>query len=149
MNATKRESRNTRLGPADTNRIHQVVDRLVNADAPLSAIRSLIARGSSPLSDSFERYATLTLRDAGADELVALSARVAVHVEPPAEGRLARFIVKGCLSESEQKRLTDVEDALLALRYAIGIKKPTTNQWLYRQNNTGTFDDITDRFWKR
>ena len=35
------------------------------------------------------------------------------------------------------------------IRHLGPLKKPTTNQRLYRQNNTGTFDDITDRFWKR
>ena len=35
------------------------------------------------------------------------------------------------------------------IRHLGPLKKPTTNQRLYRQNNTGTFDDITERFWKR
>ena len=29
------------------------------------------------------------------------------------------------------------------------LKKPTTNQRLYRQNETGTFEDITPLFWRR
>ena len=29
------------------------------------------------------------------------------------------------------------------------LKKPTTNQRLYRQTNDGAFEDITSRFWNR
>ena len=29
------------------------------------------------------------------------------------------------------------------------LKKPTTNQRLYRQNETGAFEDITPLFWRR
>ena len=29
------------------------------------------------------------------------------------------------------------------------LKKPTTNQRLYRQTDTGDFEDITTRFWKK
>jgi anaerobic ribonucleoside-triphosphate reductase activating protein len=29
------------------------------------------------------------------------------------------------------------------------LKQPTTNQRLYRQNDTGEFEDITSRFWRK
>ena len=29
------------------------------------------------------------------------------------------------------------------------LGKPTTNQRMYKQNNAGTFDDITERFWRK
>ena len=29
------------------------------------------------------------------------------------------------------------------------LKKPTTNQRLYKQNAQGEFEDITPRFWKK
>jgi anaerobic ribonucleoside-triphosphate reductase activating protein len=29
------------------------------------------------------------------------------------------------------------------------LNKPTTNQRLYRQNETGTFEDITSLFWRK
>ena len=29
------------------------------------------------------------------------------------------------------------------------LKKPTTNQHLYRQSDDGTFEDITSRFWRK
>ena len=32
---------------------------------------------------------------------------------------------------------------------SVPLKKPTTNQRLYRQNAQGEFEDITSRFWKK
>ena len=34
------------------------------------------------------------------------------------------------------------------IRHLGPLKKPTTNQRLYRQNDQGEFEDITSRFWK-
>ena len=35
------------------------------------------------------------------------------------------------------------------IRHLGPLKKPTTNQRLYRQNDHGEFEDITSRFWTR
>ena len=35
------------------------------------------------------------------------------------------------------------------IRHLGPLSNPTTNQRLYRQNDTGTFDDITERFWRK
>ncbi|MBQ9641594.1 MAG: anaerobic ribonucleoside-triphosphate reductase activating protein [Bacteroidaceae bacterium] len=35
------------------------------------------------------------------------------------------------------------------IRHLGPLKKPTTNQRLYRQRLDGTFEDITERFWQR
>ena len=35
------------------------------------------------------------------------------------------------------------------IRHLGPLKKPTTNQRLYRQNDQGEFEDITSRFWTR
>ena len=35
------------------------------------------------------------------------------------------------------------------IRHLGPLSKPTTNQRLYRQNDDGTFDDITARFWRK
>ena len=35
------------------------------------------------------------------------------------------------------------------IRHLGPLGNPTTNQRMYRQNNTGTFDDITERFWRK
>ena len=35
------------------------------------------------------------------------------------------------------------------LKHLGPLKQPTTNQRLYRQNDTGEFEDITSRFWRK
>ena len=35
------------------------------------------------------------------------------------------------------------------LKHLGPLKQPTTNQRLYRQNDTGEFEDITSRFWQK
>ena len=35
------------------------------------------------------------------------------------------------------------------IRHLGPLGKPTTNQRMYRQNDEGKFDDITDRFWRK
>ena len=35
------------------------------------------------------------------------------------------------------------------LKHLGPLKQPTTNQRLYRQNDTGDFEDITSRFWRK
>ncbi|MBQ6746198.1 MAG: anaerobic ribonucleoside-triphosphate reductase activating protein [Bacteroidaceae bacterium] len=35
------------------------------------------------------------------------------------------------------------------IRHLGPLGKPTTNQRMYKQNNAGTFDDITERFWRK
>ena len=35
------------------------------------------------------------------------------------------------------------------IRHLGPLGNPTTNQRMYRQNDTGTFDDITERFWRK
>jgi anaerobic ribonucleoside-triphosphate reductase activating protein len=35
------------------------------------------------------------------------------------------------------------------IRHLGPLGKPTTNRRMYKQNNAGTFDDITERFWRK
>ena len=101
-----------RVGAAEAHKVRQVVDGIILSDVPLAALRSLVTRGSAPNADAFERYAALVLRDAGANELGTFAMQYAIHIEPPADGRLARFIVKERPSAEAFAVLKGVEDAL-------------------------------------
>ena len=71
-----------------------------------------------------------------------------VHEEYP-HLRVAWYSGRTVISPLIQKNDFDYIKIGPFIRHLGPLKRPTTNQRLYRQNDQGEFEDITARFWKR
>ena len=70
-----------------------------------------------------------------------------VHEEYP-QFKVAWYSGKTVISPLITKNDFDYIKIGPFIRHLGPLKKPTTNQRLYRQNDQGEFEDITSRFWK-
>ena len=71
-----------------------------------------------------------------------------VHEEYP-HLRVAWYSGRTVISPLIQKNDFDYIKIGPFIRHLGPLKRPTTNQRLYRQNDQGEFEDITARFWKK
>ena len=71
-----------------------------------------------------------------------------IHEEHP-QFKVAWYSGKTVISAAINKQDFDYIKIGPFIRHLGPLKKPTTNQRLYRQNAQGEFEDITSRFWKK
>ena len=71
-----------------------------------------------------------------------------IHEEHP-EFKVAWYSGKTIISPMVNKQDFDYIKIGPFIKHLGPLKKPTTNQRLYRQNETGAFEDITPLFWRR
>ena len=71
-----------------------------------------------------------------------------IHEEHP-QFKVAWYSGKTVISSVVEKRDFDYIKIGPFIKHLGPLKKPTTNQRLYRQNVQGEFEDITSRFWKK
>ena len=71
-----------------------------------------------------------------------------IHEEHP-QFKVAWYSGKTVISSLVEKRDFDYIKIGPFIKHLGPLKKPTTNQRLYRQNVQGEFEDITSRFWKK
>jgi anaerobic ribonucleoside-triphosphate reductase activating protein len=71
-----------------------------------------------------------------------------VHEEYP-QLRVAWYSGRTVISPAVHKEDFDYIKIGPYIKHLGPLKKPTTNQRLYRQNDQGEFEDITSRFWKK
>ena len=70
-----------------------------------------------------------------------------VHEEYP-QLRVAWYSGRTVISSAVHKEYFDYIKIGPFIKHLGPLKKPTTNQRLYRQNDQGEFEDITSRFWR-
>ena len=71
-----------------------------------------------------------------------------IHEEHP-QFKVAWYSGKTVISAAINKQDFDYIKIGPFIKHLGPLKKPTTNQRLYRQNAQGEFEDITSRFWKK
>ena len=71
-----------------------------------------------------------------------------IHEEHP-QFKVAWYSGKTVISSLVEKHDFDYIKIGPFIKHLGPLKKPTTNQRLYRQNAQGEFEDITSRFWKK
>jgi anaerobic ribonucleoside-triphosphate reductase activating protein len=71
-----------------------------------------------------------------------------VHEEYP-QLRVAWYSGRTVISPAVHKEDFDYIKIGPYIKHLGPLKKPTTNQRLYRQNDQGEFEDITSRFWEK
>ena len=71
-----------------------------------------------------------------------------IHEEHP-QFKVAWYSGKTVISSLVEKHDFDYIKIGPFIKHLGPLKKPTTNQRLYRQNGQGEFEDITSRFWKK
>ena len=71
-----------------------------------------------------------------------------IHEEHP-QFKVAWYSGKTVISAAVNKQDFDYIKIGPFIKHLGPLKKPTTNQRLYRQNAQGEFEDITSRFWKK
>ena len=71
-----------------------------------------------------------------------------VHEEYP-QLRVAWYSGRTVISPTVHKEDFDYIKIGPYIKHLGPLKKPTTNQRLYRQNDQGEFEDITSRFWQK
>ena len=71
-----------------------------------------------------------------------------IHEEHP-QFKVAWYSGKTVISAAINKQDVDYIKIGPFIKHLGPLKKPTTNQRLYRQNAQGEFEDITSRFWKK
>ena len=71
-----------------------------------------------------------------------------IHEEHP-QFKVAWYSGKTVISAAINKQDFDYIKIGPFIKHLGPLKKPTTNQRLYRQNGQGEFEDITSRFWKK
>ena len=71
-----------------------------------------------------------------------------VHEEYP-QLRVAWYSGRTVISPLIRKNDFDYIKIGPFIKHLGPLKKPTTNQRLYRQNDQGEFEDITSRFWRQ
>jgi anaerobic ribonucleoside-triphosphate reductase activating protein len=71
-----------------------------------------------------------------------------IHEEYP-QFKVAWYSGKTVISSLVEKHDFDYIKIGPFIKHLGPLKKPTTNQRLYRQNAQGEFEDITSRFWKK
>ena len=95
----------------EVHKARQAMDALLSAPAPCRTLANL-ARSDAAGLEPFERYASITLADAGAGTLASLPPGYGIHLKGPEDGQLARFVFKGLPSRETRALLNQVEDAL-------------------------------------
>lgn len=71
-----------------------------------------------------------------------------IHEEHP-QFKVAWYSGRTLISPNVNKKDFDYIKIGPFIKHLGPLKKPTTNQHLYRQSDDGTFEDITSRFWRK
>lgn len=71
-----------------------------------------------------------------------------IHEEHP-QFKVAWYSGRTLISSKVNKKDFDYIKIGPFIKHLGPLKKPTTNQHLYRQSDDGTFEDITSRFWRK
>lgn len=107
-----RRSANTRVSATETRQVRQVIDELLASPNPVPAIKRCLTRGNAPYATSFQRYAGLVLRDAGAESLVQIPSQRAVNLVPPSDGHLIQLLSAQSTTQEDKTAIQNVEGAL-------------------------------------